>query len=86
MAQVVLSPIQTQQVETAYQLGKQALEAGRSNAPAQDADMMALIAGNKVGESLPALRSFCKGWQDAQQTRANAEVAELLAKWAAEAE
>jgi hypothetical protein len=51
-------------IAEAQQLGKKAFGIGISNAPALDADMMAMLQrpGMKIGESVPLLKAWHRGW------------------------
>jgi hypothetical protein len=50
----------------AYQLGKEAQQAGRIRVPAMDNRLLKeCVSGNTVGESLPYLYAWLKGWDTA---------------------
>ena len=53
---------QKEQVTAAYALGQTAKKENRSNVPHHDPALWLLIEGDALGESLPALKSWQKGW------------------------
>jgi hypothetical protein len=46
----------------AEELGKQAFLDGKKCVPAFDEKLMELLKGNEIGEGIPALKSWLKGW------------------------
>jgi hypothetical protein len=49
----------------AFLLGVIAFSNGKKAIPAHDNDLLKLLTGNKVGEGLPILKSWEKGWHSA---------------------
>ncbi len=53
------------EVKRATELGKAAFEDGRSRVAAWDKDLMAMLAGNQVGEGLPIIEAWVRAWDTA---------------------
>jgi hypothetical protein len=51
-------------IKKAYKLGKQAFREGRVCVPCYDARLMKLLQGNKVGEGIPVIEAWSKGWTE----------------------
>lgn len=56
----------------AFDLGRSAFLAGKTCAPALDPQLLALLAGNRLGEGLGTLKAWSQGWHS---ENAAAEVA-----------
>ena len=51
---------------TAYEYGKKAFEEGKKRVPAHDAQFLAAhIADKKVGEGMPFINEWLRGWDEA---------------------
>ena len=60
-----LTAAQIAQVSIASALGALAFEKGQQRVPHFDLNMGKLMEGNAVGESIPALKAWCAGWDSA---------------------
>lgn len=49
-------------IATAEVLGTLAFKAGKPRIPALDKDLLALLAGHKVGEGIPVLNAWLRNW------------------------
>lgn len=50
--------------EKAYNLGKHAFHNGMKAIPVYDTELMKMLEGNKVGEGLPLLKAWNRGWHE----------------------
>lgn len=55
----------TNKVAAAEVLGQQAFVAGKSAASCMDEKFLELLGDSKVGESLPILQAWARGWHNA---------------------
>lgn len=49
----------------AYELGKQAFNNGKKCVPAHDNELINVLKGYKMGESINELKAWSKGWHEA---------------------
>lgn len=56
---------QADKIIAAAVYGTIAFNEGRPSTPCLDKDCMALLAGNKMGEGIPVLKSFTNSWHAA---------------------
>ncbi|MBG8554980.1 MULTISPECIES: hypothetical protein [Hymenobacter] len=67
MLQVTSLPPVAQQLETnAYAFGREAQQRGMQEVPAQDANLWPLMKGLVVGQGLPLMQAWLKGYRDQQ--------------------
>ena len=64
LASAISTPVQL----PPYELGRRAAEQGMKCVPAWDKDLMASLGGN-VGDSVPAMREWMKGWHEINAQR-----------------
>lgn len=57
--------VDEQKVAAAEKLGREAFARGAKAVPAHDRELMALIAGDRMGDSIPALKAWNRGWDKA---------------------
>lgn len=50
------------EIKQAYDLGVKAFRAGQRAIPAQDRDLLDMLKGEQIGEGVPLLKSWLKGW------------------------
>lgn len=46
-------------------LGHMAFKNGKTRVPAHDANVLELLKGNKIGEGIPVLTAWLRGWDNA---------------------
>jgi hypothetical protein len=69
MAKRKVQPVKSEKVIQAEEMGRAAFAAGKKAIPAHDASFLPLLSGNQVGEGLPLLDAWIRGWHTANAQR-----------------